>query len=227
MRNHIKEIVNNSVYTASVHLLTHKIPIGMDINYFVDDIFRSSLQQLAQHFINAGKLRNSEQHALDTLTSDCNTGKTLTNIKQHLIQNLNNIKPKWSELFGTNRGNVFHAFRYLLQWPCFSDAFRSQINTEKVEALKESMHLQTLELTDKTSQLEQAGESLKRNDAITQKTAQRTASQFIEIQKLTMENKTLSSKLEAAEKRAAATNPSTRTKKVDIAPSHHAQLCVF
>lgn len=191
MTNKLKKVVSDQVYEATHYLLIHKISPGENIYYYMDDIFQQALSNLAKHFLNLGKLRSSEKISLETLQSDFEEKKEFYIIEQNLYHNLNKIKPAWGEFFGTHRGNVYNAFRYLCQWPCFTAAIRNRIQSSHVRTLQS-------EVFRKTIQLQQASNSLKRNDQITGKTAQRSALQFIKIQQLIMENKNLKKILQEA-----------------------------
>ncbi len=189
MRNKTNDIVSNQVYEATHYLLIHKIPPEADINNYIEDIFQRTLNHLANHFLSSKKLRISEKLALETLQQDINKKRGPPIIEKNLYHNLSRIKPVWGEFFGTNRGDVYNAFQYLQTWPCFTASIRLQIKLKQQQS----------ELSEKTTQLQQVGRSLKDNDQTTSKAAQRSASQFIQIQQLKMENETLKTKLTATE----------------------------
>jgi len=189
MQNDINNIVSNQVYEATHYLLIHKIPPEADINDYIEDIFQLTISNLANYFLSLKKLRTSEKLALETLQQDTNKKRASLVIEKNLYQHLNQIKPVWGEFFGTNRGDVYNAFHHLQKWPCFTASIRHQNKLKQQQS----------ELSEKTMQLQEVGKALKHNDQTTSKTAQRSASQFIQIQQLKMENESLETKLKAAE----------------------------
>jgi len=198
MRKKSKNIVREKVYEATYYMLVNKIPSGDEIGLYMEDIFQRTLSNLAKHFLDGKKLRKSEKTAVETLQQDLTEKQELYIVEKNLHRNLNHIKPIWGEFFGCDRGEVFDTFLYLRQWPCFTPTVRNRIKSSHIRKLQS-------ELFKKTIQLQQASNSLKRNDQITGKTAQRSAFQFIKIQQLEMENKTLKLKLKEAQKQRQPT----------------------
>jgi len=199
MSKKIKKIVAEQVYKATYYLLAHKIPPEDDINNHLEDIFQQSLICLSDHFLNSKKLRSSEKNALLTLQRDTRKKLPFSIIEQNLYHNLSKIKPTWGEFFGSNRGTVYNAFKYVCQWPCFTSSIRNHIKLKHIRNLKKQTRKDQQKLNQKTTHLQKTSQSLKHSHQTTSQSSQRSALQFIEIQQLKMENKTLKEKLEKAE----------------------------
>lgn len=199
MRNKIKEIVKKQVYKATYHLLVHKIPPGEDMNDYTEEIFQQSLIYLADYFIDSKRLRSSEKNVLLTLQRDINKKQSFSITERTFHDNLNRIKPAWGEFFGTDRGTVYNAFRYVCQWPCFTNSVRNQIKLKRIKNLEQQTQQRQQELNQKTTHLQQTSQFLKHSHQTTSESSQRSALQFIEIQQLKVENKILKEQLNKAE----------------------------
>jgi len=201
MGKKIKAVVTDQVYQATYHMLTNKIPLDADINNYVEEIYLQALKNVATHFLDTNKLRKSERNVLELFQQDCAANKELYVIEQNLYRNLQQVKPVWGEFFGRDRGDIYNAFVYLQRWPCFSMSLRYRIKVNHLKNLQRHTEDRDEKLHQKTQQLEHVGTSLKRYEQTTGKVAQRSASQFIEIQQLKMENQELRERLQKAENR--------------------------
>ena len=196
MKDKLKNIVHEQVHEATYLCLLYKIPDGSDIELYTDDIFRQTLLNLTTHFLKGQKLRDSEKETLKSLQKACNADTGLTEILRQLYRNLNQIKPAWGEFFGTNRGDVYDAFHYVHQWPCFTADTRNQIKSRQITQLHARLMGCQEKLVQQNNQLEEATLSIQHHEKTTFKAARRAASQFIQIQQLTMENKQLTMQLQ-------------------------------
>jgi hypothetical protein len=192
MRHKIHTQIKNTIRAVIKQLITTgAITTEEPLEYHIDAILLSTLSQSADHLLKRATLRHPEQHTLTRLKKDIDEKIDLSTLEQDLFHNLNAIKPRWGELFGTDRGEIYNTFHAIYQWPCFHWHTRlyHKEQTNKLRQLQTSH--QSDVLTKKSESLETAQQILHRNDTSNRQLLDRMTQQFITIQTLKKENHTL------------------------------------